>query len=91
MNKAGLIAKVAEVTGKTQTEVTPVVNGVFDVLKERMYQEDDVSVAGFGKFGTRKRAARTGRNPQTGEAVEIAAKNAAFFKPAKELKEYIQD
>lgn len=91
MNKAELIAKVAETTGQTKVAVTEVVGAVFTTVKERLYQEEEVSIAGFGKFGVKKRDARTGRNPATGEAVEISAKNAAFFKPAKELKEYIQD
>jgi len=61
------------------------------VIKERMYQEEPVSIAGFGKFSTTKREARVGRNPSTGGEIDIPAKNAAHFKPAKELKEYIQD
>jgi nucleoid DNA-binding protein len=91
MNKAELIAKVAELTSRTQVDVTPVVNTVFEVLKERMYQEEDVNVAGFGRFGIKKREERAGRNPQTGEALTIPAKNAPYFKASKELKEYVQD
>jgi DNA-binding protein HU-beta len=91
MNKVEFIGMVAEKTGKTKVEVTPIVESVFACLMDRMYQEDPVKIAGFGEFGIKKRAARTGRNPQTGEAVEIGAKNACYFKPAKALKEYVQD
>lgn len=91
MNKQEFIAKVAENLGKTQTEVKPIVENVFETLKERMYQEDPVKIAGFGTFDIKKRAARTARNPQTGADVAVPAKNAPHFKPSKELKEYVQD
>jgi len=96
MNKVELVAKVvANLKAKgaevTLTGATPIVSEVFDVLKDRMYQEETVNIAGFGKFLTKKREARIGRNPQTGTAVEIGAKNVPCFKPSKELKEYVQD
>jgi nucleoid DNA-binding protein len=96
MNKVELIAKVvANLKDRglhaTQVDASPIVNEVFSVIQERLYQEEEVKIADFGSFKTVKRDARTGRNPSTGEAVEIPAKNAVTFKPAKYLKEYVQD
>jgi nucleoid DNA-binding protein len=96
MNKVELTAKVvanlkARNLDVTQAGAAPIVAEVFDVIKERLYQEEKVSIAGFGHFDIRKKAARTGRNPQTGGTVDIPAKNAPYFKPSKELKEYVQD
>lgn len=91
MNKQGLAEKVAEKTGLTKGDSLKAVDAAFDVIKERLYQEEDVAVAGFGKFYVTKRDAHDARNPQTGETVKVEAKNVAHFKAAKELKEYIQD
>lgn len=96
MNKAELIAKVTkDLKDKNvdvnQAVVGQVVNGVFATIQDRLYQEEEVKIADFGAFKTTKREARTGRNPATGDAIEIPAKNAVSFKPAKALKEYIQD
>lgn len=96
MNKQELVAKVTSNLKEKGIEVTQgvvksVVDGTFAVIQDRLYQEEPVNIADFGKFETKKRAGRTGRNPQTGEPVEIPAKNAVSFKPAKALKEYVQD
>ena len=96
MNKTELVQKITKDLKEknvdvNQTVVGQVVDGVFANIQDRMYQEETVSIADFGKFGTKKRAERNGRNPATGEALVIAAKNAVSFKPAKALKEYIQD
>lgn len=91
MNKAELIDMVAERAGHTKKDTTKILDTLFDTLKERLYQEDDISIAGFGKFGIRKRDARVARNPKTGEDVNVGAKNVCFFHPAAALKEYIQD
>lgn len=96
MNKAEFIDLVAHNVKEKKSSITKeetaiVVNTVLETLQERLYQEDDVNLTGFGKFGIRKKEARTARNPQTGDPVEVAAKNAVYFKPGKELKEYVQD
>jgi len=96
MNKTELVARVtnnlkAEGKDVTQSTVAPIVNEVFSVIQDRLYQEEEVKIADFGSFKTTKRAARVGRNPATGEEVNIPAKNAVSFKPAKALKDYIQD
>lgn len=96
MNKTELVQKITKDLKEknvdvNQTVVGQVVDGVFANIQDRLYQEETVSIADFGKFETKKRAERKGRNPATGEALVIAAKNACSFKPAKALKEYIQD
>lgn len=96
MNKTELVGKVTkDLKGRNvdvnQAVVGQVVDGVFDTIKDRLYQEEVVNIADFGKFETKKRAERNGRNPSTGESIVIAAKNAVCFKPAKALKEYVQD
>lgn len=89
MNKVEFAKLVASDLGRTQAEVSPVVDKVFARLAERMYQEDEVKIADFGTFGVKKREARTARNPQTGGTVEVPAKLAPYFKPSKALKEYV--
>jgi DNA-binding protein HU-beta len=96
MNKAELITKVSsdlKEAGEsvTNTLVGKVVDGVFATLQERLYQEEEVKIAAFGAFSTTKKAERPGRNPSTGEAITIAASTAVKFKPAKQLKDYVQD
>ena len=96
MNKADLVAKVTKDLKEKNIDVNQaivghVVNGVFATIQDRLYQEEEVKIADFGSFKTTKRAERVGRNPATGEALTIAAKNAVSFKPAKALKEYVQD
>lgn len=96
MNKSELVAKVTKNLKDKNIEINQalagqVVDQVFGVIQDRLYQEEDVKIADFGVFSTKKRAERTGRNPSTGEALTIPAKNACSFKPAKALKEYIQD
>ncbi|KPV44883.1 HU family DNA-binding protein [Alicyclobacillus ferrooxydans] len=90
MNKADLVQAVAERTGVTKRDVTQVVDTVFDVIQETLSQGDKVQLVGFGNFEIRERAARKGRNPQTGEVIEIAASKVPAFKAGKNLREGIQ-
>ena len=89
MNRTDLIEKVVESTGVTKKEATAVVTAAFDAITEALVAGDKVQLIGFGTFETRERAARMGKNPQTGEAVEIAACNAPAFKAGKALKEAV--
>ncbi|MCP4528637.1 MAG: HU family DNA-binding protein [Aestuariibacter sp.] len=90
MNKAELIAAVADRTETTKASAEAAVNAVFGVITDELATgSGEVKVAGFGNFSKKHKAARTGRNPQTGEAVEIAARNAAGFSAAKGLKDSI--
>ena len=90
MNKTDLVQAVAQRTGVTKKEVAQVVDTVFDVIQESLTQGDKVQLVGFGNFEIRERAARKGRNPQTGEEIEIAASRIPAFKAGKSLREGIR-
>ena len=70
----------------TQREVESVVSAIFDSITEQLATGGRVELRGFGAFSTRKRDARVGRNPRTGEAVEVNAKRVPYFKPGKEMR-----
>lgn len=90
MNKEGLIKSVYEnVNGATKKDVAVVVDEIFDVIKNTIAANEKVNIAGFGAFEVVERAARTGRNPKTGETIELAASKAPKFKAAKALKEAV--
>ena len=71
----------------TQRVVEGVVGAVFDSITEHLASGGRVELRGFGAFSTRKRDARTGRNPRTGEPVDVDAKRVPYFKPGKEMRE----
>ncbi len=89
MNKAALIAKVAERTQTSRKDADRAVNAVLDIIAETLAAGDTVQLVGFGAFEVRDRAARVGRNPQTGEAIPIAASKVPSFKAGKTLREII--
>ncbi|PTM56701.1 HU family DNA-binding protein [Desmospora activa] len=89
MNKSQLIERVAETTGKTKKESTHLVETVLGTISEALRNGEKVSLIGFGNFEVRERAARTGRNPQTGEEIQIEASRVPAFKPGKQLKEAV--
>ncbi len=89
MNKSELIEKVVANTGVTKKEATAVVAATFDAITDALAKGDKVQLVGFGTFETRARAARMGKNPQTGEAVKIAACKAPAFKAGKALKDIV--
>lgn len=91
MNKAELVAKVAEKTQMTKKDVEKAVNAVVEVIEEALISGDKVSLVGFGTFEVRSRAARTGRNPRTKEEIKIPATRIPAFKAAKSLKERIHE
>ncbi|CAM5791888.1 MULTISPECIES: HU family DNA-binding protein [Brevibacillus] len=90
MNKTELIAKVAETTELTKKDATKAVDAVLDAIAEALKDGDKVQLIGFGNFEVRERAARKGRNPQTGEEIEIASSKVPAFKPGKQLKDSIK-
>lgn len=90
MNKTELISAVAETTGVSKKDTEQVLNAFFNTVQVTLKQNDKVQIPGFGSFEVRERAARTGRNPHTGEAIEIAAAKVPAFKPGKGLKDAIQ-
>ena len=71
----------------SQREVENVVSALFDSITDQLANGGRVELRGFGAFSTRQRDARTGRNPRTGEAVEVDAKRVPYFKPGKEMRE----
>ncbi|MBV9249333.1 MAG: HU family DNA-binding protein [Acetobacteraceae bacterium] len=85
MNKMDLIAAVADETDLPRTKAAEVVEAVFQVIGRALKQED-VRLVGFGTFGTARRKAATGRNPRTGEEINIPASVSVKFKPGKGLK-----
>ncbi len=89
MNKAALVEKVHGVLGSTKVQAEQIVDCVFDNIISTLKAGDEVSVAGFGIFSAKQRAARTARNPRTGEMVKVAAMKVAKFRAAKALKESI--
>ena len=89
MNKGDLINKVAESTGLAKTQSTSAVNAVLDAVSGSLTTGDKVTLIGFGTFSVARREARTGRNPQTGKAITIAAKSSVKFKAGKELTDSV--
>jgi len=71
----------------TQREVENVVSAIFDSITEQLAEGGRVELRGFGAFSSRQRDARVGRNPRTGEAVDVNAKRVPYFKPGKEMRE----
>jgi DNA-binding protein HU-beta len=86
MNKGELIDMVAEDVGCTKRDAKIIVECVFDSIAKAMEKGEPVRLVGFGTFGIRKRAARTARNPRTGENISVPAMNVPFFKAGKDLK-----
>lgn len=89
MKKADLIEAVAAKAGVSKAEAGRVVDATFEVITGSLKKGDKVPVAGFGTFAVSKRAAREGRNPQTGATVKIPARNAVTFKPGTALKDAV--
>ena len=89
MNKTELIAAVAEQTGATKKETEAMVNALFETISTELAAKGRVQLVGFGAFETKTRAARTGRNPRTKEAVEIPESTVPVFKAGKALKEKV--
>jgi DNA-binding protein HU-beta len=89
VNKSDLVGVVAEKSGLTKKDAEKAVNAVFDAVTEALAAGEKVQVVGFGTFEVRERAARKGRNPQTGEEIEIAAAKLPVFKAGKGLRETV--
>ena len=89
MNKVDLIAKVAEETGLSKNDATRAVDSVFDIITKALKKGDEVRLVGFGTFNVSKRAASVGRNPRTGEQIEIPASKQPKFRAGKGLKDSV--
>jgi DNA-binding protein HU-beta len=89
VNKTELIAKVAEKTQMTKKDATQSVEAVLEAITEALKNGEKVQLIGFGNFEVRERAARKGRNPQTGKEITIPASKVPAFKPGKALKDEV--
>lgn len=90
MNKTELIAAVAEKAELSKKDAEKALNSVVESITEALAKGDKVALIGFGNFEVRERAARKGRNPQTGEEINIAASKVPAFKPGKALKDSVK-
>jgi DNA-binding protein HU-beta len=90
MNKADIISKVTEVLGSTKADAERAVDAMFGSIEAAMKDGDQVSIAGFGIFEAKMRAAREARNPRTGEAVQVPAMRVPKFRAAKALKDSVK-
>ena len=89
MNKNDLISAVTVSSGLSRNDAVKAVEGVFDAISEALKNGDEVRLVGFGTFSVAKRKASTGRNPRTGEAMEIKASSQPKFKAGKGLKDAV--
>jgi DNA-binding protein HU-beta len=89
VNKAELIDAVAADTGLAKSEAGKAVESIFDNIGSQLRNGNSVSIVGFGQFAVSDRAARTGRNPRTGEVIAIPASRAPKFKAGKQLKDAV--
>ena len=88
-NKNDLIGAVAETSGLSKSDASSAVEGVFDAITKSLSKGDEVRLVGFGTFSVAKRKASTGRNPRTGEPMNIPASNQPTFKAGKGLKDAV--
>ena len=89
MTKADLIEEVARITDVTRRDSEVIVETIFDSIVHSLRAGDKIEIRGFGSFRTRQRNSRVGRNPKTGDRVDVPAKKIPFFKPSKELKDLV--
>jgi len=90
LNKTELVNAVVTRTELTKKDAADAVDALFETISNTLAKEGKIQLIGFGTFEVRERAARTGRNPQTGEEIQISASKVPAFKPGKELKEAVK-
>src|ERR1700740_67286 len=91
MTKAELVEEVPRLTELPRKESEAVVETIFESIIAALQADDKIEIRGFGSFRTRQRRGRTGRNPKTGAKVEVPPKKIPYFKPSKELKDYVNN
>jgi len=89
LTKADLIEEVLRLTELPRKESETIVETIFDSIIAALQKGEKIEIRGFGSFRTRNRRGRVGRNPKTGTKVEVPAKKIPFFKPSKELKDFV--
>ena len=90
MNKTELVKAVSTQAELTQKDAAKVIDALLETISNTLAKEEKIQLIGFGTFEVRERSARKGRNPQTGEEIDIAASKVPAFKPGKELKEAVK-
>jgi integration host factor subunit beta len=91
LTKADLIEEVLRITELPRKESETIVETIFDSIIGSLQRGQKIEIRGFGSFRTRERRGRIGRNPKTGAKVEVPAKKIPFFKPSKELKDFVNN
>jgi integration host factor subunit beta len=91
VTKAELVEEVTKVTELARKESEAAVETIFESIISALQGDDKIEIRGFGSFRTRERRGRNGRNPKTGEKVDVPAKKIPFFKPSKELKDFVNN
>jgi integration host factor subunit beta len=91
LTKADLIAEVEKITELKRSDSEIIVETIFDNIIQALQKGDKIEIRGFGSFRTRDRRGRVGRNPKTGAKVEVPPKKIPFFKPSKELKDFVNN
>ncbi len=86
MTKIDIIEAIYEKVGFSKKEVAKIVETIFDIMKEYLTREDKIKISGFGNFVVRNKRARRGRNPQTGDDIQITPRRILTFKPSQVLK-----
>ena len=89
MTKADLVEEVIRVSDLSKKQAEIIVNTVFAEIVEALRRDDKIELRGFGSFRVRRRRSRQGRNPKTGDRVDVPSKRMPYFKPGKELKDLI--
>jgi DNA-binding protein HU-beta len=90
MNKQDLVAEIAKKSGLTKIDAKKALDAYVDATSKALKKGDRVALVGFGSFSVSKRAARKGRNPQSGKEIKIPAKKVVRFKPGKELSDKVK-
>ncbi len=91
LTKADLVDSIHEKIGFSKKEASDIVELIFDTMKTALSDGDKIKISGFGNFVVREKRARTGRNPQTGQAIEISARRVLTFKPSQVLRSEVND
>jgi DNA-binding protein HU-beta len=91
VNKVDLTKDVSDIVDLPQVTVKKVIDAVWDIIKQKLVEGDQVSIVGFGNFSVKNRAARVGRNPKTGESIQINAARIPGFKAGKVLKDALKE
>lgn len=86
MTKVDIVEAIYEKVGFSKKEVAKIVESIFDIIKEHLKQEDKIKISGFGNFVIRNKRARRGRNPQTGDDIQITPRRILTFKPSQVMK-----